>query len=281
MWRILCLPMAATLGLSGCFDQGSTLDASDGASFRNSVAQMRGELSPLRAEAFGDALFTLSFQDSGTFPAAERDASLSALARDPDALVAKLRRRVDGLTADEIISAARTYKLTSIEGELTRLNGEIERWAGYAVAANMLLRTIAIRTPRYYWRDNGLKERAVIEFTIVNNSPIALKRINLLGNLQSPGREIPWAHGTFSYTFPGGLEPGESQQLKLLANTFGAWSQDALRDATDAELDLTLVNVRDSHDTPLIPTEVERLDEMRGLIGNLKAEREAILTAMH
>ena len=273
----LSLPITAALALTGCYDDAATLDTRDGGTLSDSVSQMTSELAPPQAEALGDALFTLSF-GSETPPG--EPVAISALAREPERVAARLRHQVDGLTAQEIIDAARTYKLVSVEGELDRLQREIEKWSSYAISAKTLMRTIALRSPRYYWHENGTVERAVIDFEIVNNSPISLKRIVVMGNLQSPSREIPWARGTFSYTFPGGLEPGERQRLKLLAHTFGAWSQEALREATDADLTLALINVRDAHDTPLIPTEVERLDEMRAQIRSLEAERTAIMAAV-
>lgn len=273
------LLLGAAAVLSGCSEPESTVDASDGAAFQDSVSQIKAELTGSERAAFGDALFTLSFPQSGGADAIGAAEKFSALARNPDALVARLGPKLDGMTADEVIAAARDYKLNSLDSELGRLNTEVEKWAGYANSATTILSAFTIRSPRYYWRQNDMVDRAVIDFEIVNNSPIAVKRIVLLGNLQSPGREIPWANGTFSYTFPGGLEPGESQRLKLMAGAFGAWSQEKLRDMDEAELSLSLINVRDAHDTPLVPPEVERLDEMRQQIAALTAERDALTSA--
>ena len=271
--------LCAALVLTGCNGEDTTLDTSDSTRFEASVAAMRAELSPPRAEALGEALLTLAFPQAQARTSSDAADAVTAFARDPVVMVSRLGRRIDGLTAAEIIDAARTYKLTSIDGELTRLRHETEKWSGYASAAATLLRTIDIGEPHYYWHTSEGVQRAVIDFTIANKSPLAVKRIVVLGNLQSPGREIPWARGTFTYTFPGGPEPGEQQRLKLLADTFGAWSQDALRTVTDAALTLSVINMRDAYDTPLIPIEVERLEDMRNQIAGLEAERTALLTA--
>lgn len=276
---VLCVAVA----LTGCYEQDTTLDTSDSDRFEASVTSMRAELSPPRADALGEALLTLAFPQAHALPAAtaapKAPDAVTAFARDPVVLVSRLGPQADGLTAAEIIDAARTYKLTSIDSELTRLRHQTQKWSGYASAAATLLRMIDIRSPRYYWHTNDGVKRAVIDFTIANDSPIAVKRVVVLGNLQSPEREVPWVRSTFTYTFPGGLEPGETQRLKLLADTFGDWSQDALRTVTDAALTLSVINVRDAYDTPLIPVEVERLDDMRTQIAGLEAERDALMTA--
>lgn len=269
------LVLALPLALAGCFEDQPTLDTSGRDAFAASVSAMRAELSPPKAEALGKALFALSFTDDAA-PAAPSIVPAGSSRSDPGGILAKLRPGVSGMTADEIIEAARTYRLTSVERELERLHREVDKWAGYSVAARTLIKTITIRTPRYYWDETHIVERPIIDFTIVNDSPIALKRIVLLGTLKSPGREIPWVSSTFSYTFPGGLEPGEQQRLRLLPNTFGEWSNASLREAKSASLTLSLVNVRDRYDTPLIPREVERLDEMRAEIDTLEAERRAL-----
>lgn len=269
------LALALPLVLAGCFEDQPTLDTSGRDAYEASVAAMQAELAAPKAEALGKALFALSFSgDPGSEAANIVPAAYSA--RDPGTMLSKLRPQVDGATADEIIEAARTYRLASVERELERLRREVDKWAGYSVAARTLIKTINIRTPRYYWDETHIVERPIIDFTIVNDSPIALKRIVLLGTLKSPGREIPWVSSTFSYTFPGGLEPGEQQRLRLLPNTFGEWSNASLRGAKSATLTLSLVNVRDRYDTPLIPREVERLDEMRSEIDTLEAERRAL-----
>jgi hypothetical protein len=87
------------------------------------------------------------------------------------------------------------------------------------------LERIQITKPRFSYQKSNFLEEPIISFTIANRGTIPIKRIFVLGKLQTPGRAIAWVEGDFNYEFSGGLEPGETQELNLAPNMFGPWSK--------------------------------------------------------
>ena len=86
----------------------------------------------------------------------------------------------------------------------------------------------------------------VVSFTIQNKGNIPLKRIFLEGNLQTPGRAVPWIKDSFSYEIRGGLEPNETQSLNLAPNMFSDWGKVPQDAVAGAVLTLTLTAFEDA-----------------------------------
>ncbi|MBY0224561.1 MAG: hypothetical protein K2Q28_02000 [Hyphomicrobium sp.] len=64
--------------------------------------------------------------------------------------------------------------------------------------------------------------------------------------LETPGRSVPWLEEDFNYEISGGLEPGESQDLRLAPNRFSKWGNQDLKKRNDLVLTLTLRDVEDA-----------------------------------
>lgn len=89
------------------------------------------------------------------------------------------------------------------------------------------------------------RESPVIAFTIQNKSTETLSSIVLEAVLTSTGRKVPWVKDVFRYSFPGGLNPGEEQHLKLSPNMFSDWG--SMKNRSDYNLNLTLKEAADEN----------------------------------
>jgi hypothetical protein len=67
----------------------------------------------------------------------------------------------------------------------------------------------------------------IIELTVKNGAGHPVSRACFRGTLQTPGRTIPWTKGKFEYKIPGGLEPGEQAEWKIVLSYLSLLSSDA------------------------------------------------------
>ena len=72
-------------------------------------------------------------------------------------------------------------------------------------------------------RYGGLYEPR-ISFTVVNKSAVTISKVYLTGVLKVKGRVAPLAAQDFSFSIPGGLQPGERKHFDLEATAYGDWS---------------------------------------------------------
>ncbi len=161
------------------------------------------------------------------------------------------------MTAEEVIRFADEMRLLNLNSRLERqriaLNdaqdmfreqqAELEAYQLRLSAAEEILNDIVISNAEYFWQRQRYSEEPVIAFRIENNSEIAIGRIFLHGVVQTPGRSIPWIDENVSYVIRGGLEPGESDDLRLAPNRFGEWGLRELADSDDHILELTLFDI--------------------------------------
>jgi hypothetical protein len=116
-------------------------------------------------------------------------------------------------------------QLEKAKSTLAGVQAEVETAARLQAEQQTLLESIVMSKARFSYRKTSFREEPTISFSIVNKSSVPVKLISVEGNLQTPGRAIPWLKDTFSYDFKGGLEPNESQDLNLAPNMFGEWGK--------------------------------------------------------
>jgi hypothetical protein len=85
-----------------------------------------------------------------------------------------------------------------------------------------------------------------ISFTVINKSPITISKVYLTGVLKARGREVPFAAQDFSFSIPGGLQPGERRHFDLEATSYGDWSNVTKHECRNAVFLLTLNAVDDA-----------------------------------
>ncbi len=112
--------------------------------------------------------------------------------------------------------------------------------------AQATLARITISSPKFAFRKDSFLEKAVISFAITNKSGVAIKKIDLKGVLQTPGRSVPWVDDGFNYSVAGGIEPGETKKLDLVPNMFGEWDKVPKDSAKSAVLTLVLTGIDDA-----------------------------------
>jgi len=89
--------------------------------------------------------------------------------------------------------------------------------------------TFSRRLPRFA----GLKAQPVFSLAVDNATGRPVSTVHFLGVASSPGRAVPWIRETFSYTIPGGIEPGEQATWTLEPNMFSPWGTVPLPDSYD------------------------------------------------
>ena len=73
-----------------------------------------------------------------------------------------------------------------------------------------------VKQARFFKKGEHGSLSAMIELSLVNQTSVTVSRAYFAGTLTSPGREVPWAKGVFCKGIPGGMNSGESRELKLM-----------------------------------------------------------------
>jgi hypothetical protein len=176
------------------------------------------------------------------------------------AVVANARAIIDGRTANEIILIAADERKKALESTIATYREQVEKAKSSLRDIQtdseaetqrqndqeVLLEKIVITKPRFSYQKNSYMSQPVVSFMIQNKGNISLKRIFLEGNLQTPGRAVPWIKASFSYEIRGGLEPNETQSLNLAPNMFSDWGKVPQDAVAGAVLTLTLTAFEDA-----------------------------------
>lgn len=167
---------------------------------------------------------------------------------------------VDGRTAKEILAIAKNERKMAAESALAiyrdqlakakmalnDIQTEADISARNQAEQKSLIERIEITKPRFTFEKSGFTEQPTISFTIANKGTIPVKRIFVHGQVQTPGRAIPWVEADFNYTFPGGLEPRETKELSLSPNMFSDWGKVPREAVRGAVLSLNLMALEDA-----------------------------------
>ncbi len=144
-------------------------------------------------------------------------------------LESKVKESLAGKSASEIISAGQAIldeRRAKEQQRVESLIAEVEQEVKRAEKAKSELAKFKVTRSRFYRQENsfGLSD-PVIELALTNNTGVAISRAYFTGTLASPGRAVPWLKESFSYRIAGGMEQGESKELKLAPNMFGEWGR--------------------------------------------------------
>ena len=161
-----------------------------------------------------------------------------------------------------------------LDADVAAKEKQIETLKNSLAAQNVLLDQIAFDDTRYYWIDNFTKD-PVIQFTITNKGTIPVRKIYVQGVLDSAGRSIPWVNEAFNYDLIGGLEPGETRELKLSPNQFGPWGDAMLQSRDDLRLSLTLSSFEGPDGVVYERAADDELSKLQHQLGELKARLAA------
>ena len=220
-WSLLLVGMFL---LVGCGEK--KVDSTSDESLKTSISTIKKSLTEQKKEEFEKAVKVLAF--SGV-------TNLFQAAANPDGLQQKMKEKLNGKTADEIIAASndilaarKVKEREQAAKEIEEIKTDIlalEKQKSDAEKAKDDLKKFAVLRSRFYYQKSSYSEEAVIELTVKNNTEHAVSRVYFDGVLASQGRSVPWVSDSFNYSIAGGLEPGEEVTWKLTPNRFGAWGK--------------------------------------------------------
>jgi hypothetical protein len=277
IWRFLLIGLL----LFGCTENQAKFDGSSEGKFRESLGKVKGTLTAEQTEKLQTSLQVLAFSDMADAPGGILGA-VAKLSADPNALVDDVRLAVNGKTAAEVIALAdekirerQLKELKSIEAEIN----ELEAKKTEAEQAGHLLSKIVISSPKFYWRDQKYRSEPIIEFTVKNNTDIALSRIFYHGTVSTPGRSIPWIDEEFNNTISGGIEPGETREIGLAPNLFSEWGNRDVKSRNDTVFTVRVVNAYDPNEEKIVPEFTEYNQERLKKLKKMKTDLEQKLAA--
>lgn len=252
--RCLFAPLLFVLLLAGCKDGEPRFDTSTAAAYRQSLAAVQSALPEPERPKLMKALIQLSF--AGVTDNDNPFAKLTAMAnaaKHETTMLAVLSPVLHGRTGPEVIKLAsdqaeqtRQRQLTAVRDEIATIERELAAGVAKATAEGALLSKIQLQGARYFWNEQGYSDEPIIAFKITNGGDKAIRKIYVRGIVETPGRSVPWLEEDFNYEISGGLEPGESQDLRLAPNRFSKWGNQDLKKRNDLVLTLTLRDVEDA-----------------------------------
>ena len=205
------------------------IDTSTDEKMKESIARVRESLPEGKRGEFDDALRDLALADLDF-------SDFMAQGQNPNAdlLGAKMKKRLDGKTGEQVLADAAKLKAErerkQREEALAEIR-ELQQKAAAASAAKQQLAAFRVTRSRFYLDSSSFITQPVIELSVTNGTPKAVSRAYFHGVVASPGRAVPWISDDFNHEIRGGLEPGESATWKLEPNMFSAWSTKTPADA--------------------------------------------------
>lgn len=239
------LVLLAAMLVAGC---GQRVNTSSPDAYSKSIEAMVKDMPADKQAELKDSLIAITFNtaepETGIWSQAEPSAPVFLGAKD----------KINGLTADQIIKLGYQTRIKLLDQKIADAAASAQRYQAARAKVADVLQGVKLDNAQYRIDKGALGiDEPQIMLHVTNGSKRPIKTISVKGILTSPGRAVPWISSDFSYAFPGGLEPGESQSLTLEPNMFGDWKpQDSFAHRTDLHLDLTLINAAGADGAMLI-----------------------------
>lgn len=265
--------------LSGCVDEEARLDASSEEALQASTKRISDSLPPGERERFGQALIALTFGE-----AVNSTSFLTAAkaAQNPNFMVTAALP-LSGKTGAEIITIADTKaaerkfrQAAAIAQEIETLKKDIEAGQASAEKSRSLLNGLVITGARFRYNDTGYSRQPSIAFKIENKGTVPIKRFFARGILETPGRAVPWVDDDFNYEIPGGMEPGETQNLDLAPNQFSAWGKVPPDATKNAVLTISVVDFEGPDGNRQVGSSEEELTAKRSRLTELEKQQRML-----
>lgn len=216
----LAVPAVVFFTLLACSEP--TIDGSSDEAVETSLEQMTEGMSEQEHSEFAEAIMALAFGDSDLLSAAIQ-------ADSPKVFSASMRARLDGKTADQVISeyADLRAEREAREREQARQEmSELRQRQEQSQLDRSQMEAFQVLRSRFYMREARYgSDQPIMELRVRNDTDHAISRAYFQGTIASPGRSVPWIEETFNYSIPGGLEPGEQAEWNLAPNRFSDWGK--------------------------------------------------------
>lgn len=212
--------------LIGC-DQPK-VDTSTDESMKASLQKVKESLPEDKRQEFSDATSTILMNSIDM-----KAMMAGAFSGNGDAVATqqadKAKAALNGKTGEEIISEAKAIQAERAKKEQQQALQEIAELQQKKEAsqkAKESLQNFVVTKSRFFFEEQKYgRPQPVIELSVENKTGNPISRAYFKGTIASPGRSIPWLVETFSYSIPGGLEPGEKADWPLLPNMFSEWGK--------------------------------------------------------
>ncbi|MEM5511462.1 DUF6694 family lipoprotein [Pseudoalteromonas sp. AS84] len=257
-WSLLLVGMSL---LVGCGEK--KVDSTTDESLKTSITSIKESLTEEKKVEFEKAVKVLAFSDVG---------NIFKAAANADGIKSKMKEKLNGKTADQIISesndiiAARKIKeREQATKEIEEIKTDIlalEKKKSDAQNAKESLNKFSVIRSRFYYQKASYRDEAVIELTVKNNTKHAISRAYFDGVLVSQGRSVPWVSESFNYSIAGGLEPDEEVTWKLTPNRFGAWGK-APKDRDDMVLTVSVRRIDGADEKAIFDYSISKYDEKK------------------
>lgn len=272
MKKIITMAILLIL-VTGCGDK--KVDSSTDEKFKSSMESVKSSLTEDRKKEFEEAVQVMAFSEIG---------NIFEAAANPDGMQRKIKDKLNGKTADEIIAEGnrilaerkkkeREQAINEIE-EIKAKIAELENKRSEMEKAKEDLKKFSVVRSRFYFQKSSFMDEAVIELTVKNETTHPVSRAYFNGVLSSPGRSIPWVQDSFNYKISGGLEPGEQATWKLSPNMFGEWSK-APKDRDDMVLTVSVYRIDGAdeeaiYDSNFSEKDSDRIEELNKRLSELQ-----------
>jgi len=245
--------------LTGCGEK--KVDSSSDESFKKSIENVKGSLSDDKKKEFEEAVQAIMFSEMG---------NIFQAAVNPEGMQRNIIDKLDGKTADEIISEGNRILVERKKKEREQTINEIEETKNKVVELEEKrakteqdkenLKHFKVIRSRFYYNESSFIKEPVIELTVKNDTNHPVSRAYFYGVLATPGRAVPWVADSFNYSISGGLEPGEEATWKLAPNMFGEWGK-APKGRNDMVLTVTVTRIDGADDKPIFDSEFSKWDK--------------------
>ena len=259
--------------LGGCSKK--KIDSSSDERLKKSIEAVKASLNEEKKKEFEEAIQAIAFSDIG---------NIFEAAANPDSIKRKIKDKLDGKTADEVIDEGNRIITERKEKEREQSIDEIKEIQSKLAELEVKrlkteqdrekLKQFKVLRSRFYYNKSSFTEEPAIELTVKNDTTYPVSRAYFDGVLATPGRVVPWVVDSFNYSISGGLEPGEEVTWQLSPNMFGEWGK-APKDRNDMVLTVNVTRIDGADNKPIFDSEFsewdkEKLKELSNRIEELK-----------
>lgn len=198
-------------------DDALVIHASDRAGLEDDLRRMTASVPEADLKAYQSGFLSLVLDRYPPAQGVEGVARLALMQAATDAA----HQTMDGVTVEDILAAGRA--------NLDRIAAKEAAKADAVAQKGQLVECLTARLPI----TNASVARGdydrTLSFTVTNNLPWAISGIYVAYDITSDGRSVPWESDSAARSIAGGLEPGETQELRYPLSLFPTDAPDDLR----------------------------------------------------
>lgn len=199
--RLITVLFALGLLVSPAAAQEMTVDGSTQESYERSVKAMVESLPEEDREVFGKGLMNLIITH---YPPAQGAEGFQALQFIEPAIEAA-HITLDGVSKSEILARGRELAAKSGKKDAEETGPDPKAALRECLQERIILSDVAAEEGRY---------GHTIHMNVTNNLSWAIAGIRVGYKVLSEGRSVPWEQDDFSLSISGGIEPGETREIR-------------------------------------------------------------------